>query len=345
MIAAEAGRADTVIFLLDKYPEEAILRFNAKTALSLALGGRHFRVAEYLVTHHPATAAIMAHPAEQLPLHVACLHGHAGLVRLLLSAHPGGASTFNFEGYLPIHCAAQSGHVEAFNLVLAAQPSLVTTTARNTRRTPLHFAAQDGHVDIVDSILRVLNSEGTDPATRARHVEFIATRSQDEYAVTALYSAVYRGHTAAALRLLGYAASLPDGPALLAKARNMAEKNTPLHALFLRHLEVGENGHVPTVDEALFHALRTAYPDASTTKNKRGDTALDLHVRFDEFYRAFQVSPCVPRIAMLFCGACWVTILSLLSLGRAPDSERSSSACCACTSPPARRGTISPGGT
>jgi hypothetical protein len=197
-------------------------------------------------------------------------------------------------------------------------------------------------VDIVDSILRVLSNEGTDPATRARHVQFIATRSQDEYAVTALYSAVYRGHSAAALRLLGYAASLPDGPALLAKARNMAEKNTPLHALFLRHLEVGENGHVPTVDEALFHALRTAYPDASTTKNKRGDTALDLHVRFDEFYRAFQVSPCVPRFAML---ACWVTILSLLSLGRAPDSERSSSACCACTSPPARRGTISPGGT
>ena len=100
------------------------------------------------------------------------------------------------------------------------------------------------------------------------------------------------------LRLLEFANELlpVEGPKILARSLNMPERNTPFHALFLRCLtEDSPSMLTPTpffmVDPRLFMPLLSIYPQASIVRNNRGETPLSLHIRFDEFYRCFQVIP------------------------------------------------------
>ena len=110
-------------------------------------------------------------------------------------------------------------------------------------------------------------------------------------------SHVHKGHTHVCLRLLDMAKELlpVEGPQILARSLNMPERNTPFHALFLRSLTEDLPGSTPApfylVDSRLFVPLLSIYPQASIIRNNRGETPLSLHVRFDEFYRCFQVIP------------------------------------------------------
>jgi ankyrin repeat protein len=105
------------------------------------------------------------------PLHVACLYGHADLVRSLLSADANVRATDKENG-TPLHDACAGGYVDIVDAILrrlkeTAEDEESFASAVNARdgdgETPLHLATRGDHAPVCALLL----SQGADASVKS----------------------------------------------------------------------------------------------------------------------------------------------------------------------------------
>ncbi|TMS36952.1 hypothetical protein L596_003997 [Steinernema carpocapsae] len=85
-------------------------------------------------------------------LHLAALHGHNSVTKLLIDNDSQLLSTRDRRGCIPVHLAAWNGHHEAVQLMIGAEPETVDAV-NNAKESPLHLSAQHGHAKVVSVLL------------------------------------------------------------------------------------------------------------------------------------------------------------------------------------------------
>ncbi|XVE98122.1 hypothetical protein REPUB_Repub03eG0078100 [Reevesia pubescens] len=96
------------------------------------------------------------HASVETPLHIASLHGHADLLRYILSQKPGFAKVVNSKGYSPLHLACANGHVEIVKELLKIDGETDHELCRRKDkkgRTPLHLAVIKGRDIVVAALI------------------------------------------------------------------------------------------------------------------------------------------------------------------------------------------------
>lgn len=104
------------------------------------------------ITAPPQAMTTTAELAEEAIL--CARHGETEDLALLLSTHPGLASTKTADSLnTPLHYSAANGHVETTRqLVSVLSPNLITVQ-NAAGNTPLHWAALNGHIAVVELLL------------------------------------------------------------------------------------------------------------------------------------------------------------------------------------------------
>jgi ankyrin repeat protein len=123
-----------------------------RTCLEIAIVRGHFDVIEFILQRVPSTALISNSILGRLPLHNAVLSLNFRVTKLLVEIHPEALKHADFEGYLPLHMAAQMCQLDVCQLVFTRYPQGLCLQAMNGR-TPLMFASQFGNIALVDMIL------------------------------------------------------------------------------------------------------------------------------------------------------------------------------------------------
>uniref|UniRef100_A0A914GWB2 Ankyrin repeat and sterile alpha motif domain-containing protein 1B n=1 Tax=Globodera rostochiensis TaxID=31243 RepID=A0A914GWB2_GLORO len=86
-------------------------------------------------------------------LHLAALHGHRELTRLLMQRDVQLATARDRKGCLPLHLAAWNGHEEIIEALLEVEPATVNAV-NNARESALHLATLNGHANAARLLLR-----------------------------------------------------------------------------------------------------------------------------------------------------------------------------------------------
>ncbi|VDN18326.1 unnamed protein product [Gongylonema pulchrum] len=134
--------------------------------------------ARYLIEKAGADICIVSDKGQSL-LHVACLAGHAHIVRWIIQrSAPNSVLWTTKDNANAIHCASYSGSVAALGVLLRIIPQKrrrQVLTLRDSRgNSPLHLAAISNHTDAVQFLLengaepRLLNNAGETAETIAR---------------------------------------------------------------------------------------------------------------------------------------------------------------------------------
>jgi ankyrin repeat protein len=118
------------------------------------------------------------------PLHKAAMHGHAGVIKLLLQEYAVEVNLKNVDGYTPLHLAALIGHLEALEILLdhAADCNLKNADGD----VPLHYAAGKGQVALVALLLNkgadanARNNRGDTPLKVAGTWQWISPEDKAE---------------------------------------------------------------------------------------------------------------------------------------------------------------------
>jgi ankyrin repeat protein len=165
--AADAGNAERVELLIRHGVDVNGAGMNhptlrGRSALELAIGNGHARVADVLVTVG-ATAAPLDPPDELL---AACMRGDREAVRALLAEDEGLAAAARARDPHRIAGAVEAGRPEAVRLLVELG---FDVNARHGAPTALHLAAYGGARELVDLLLEL----GADPSVRDR--DFDAT--------------------------------------------------------------------------------------------------------------------------------------------------------------------------
>eukprot|EP00928_Gymnodinium_smaydae_P083735 TRINITY_DN66975_c0_g1_i1.p1 TRINITY_DN66975_c0_g1~~TRINITY_DN66975_c0_g1_i1.p1 ORF type:complete len:238 (+),score=31.36 TRINITY_DN66975_c0_g1_i1:48-761(+) len=114
----------------------------------------------------------------QNTLHVACISGHAEIVKYLLgqsSAPEGAADSRDLKDVPCLHRAALGGHTDIVEALLQARGDVGIATERTGQA--LHGAAVVGHVEVVEALLAgradhcARNKDGKTPLDRALSAE------------------------------------------------------------------------------------------------------------------------------------------------------------------------------
>jgi ankyrin repeat protein len=115
---------------------------------SCILGFRD-RVAEFLKTDPSLARAPRGENAKRAPLYLVAEHGHAGIVKLLVTS---GAELDAPKGAdAPLHIAARNGHLNVVTVLLAVGADV--NMKNYAGLTALHQAAKGGHTDIIEFLL------------------------------------------------------------------------------------------------------------------------------------------------------------------------------------------------
>ncbi|KAK0397394.1 hypothetical protein QR680_002111 [Steinernema hermaphroditum] len=85
-------------------------------------------------------------------LHLAALHGHTEVAKLLVDNDSQLLSTRDRRGCIPVHLAAWNGHHDVVQLMIDAEPETVDAV-NNAKESPLHLSAQHGHAKVVSVLL------------------------------------------------------------------------------------------------------------------------------------------------------------------------------------------------
>jgi ankyrin repeat protein len=82
-------------------------------------------------------------------LHLACLYGHMGMARMLVSEFKADTTLRNRWGYTPLHEAACEGEEK----IVISEFGCDTNTADNRGRTLLHTACEEGCLTLVRTLI------------------------------------------------------------------------------------------------------------------------------------------------------------------------------------------------
>ena len=123
--------------------------------LVVALQEGALRVASLLIDS-PRLVPETRNAADESPLMMAALKGHAELARRLIARD----ADVNKPGWTPLHYAATGGHLDIMRLLLEEHAFIDAQSPNGT--TPLMMAAQYGSEDAVNALLK----QGADPRLR-----------------------------------------------------------------------------------------------------------------------------------------------------------------------------------
>uniref|UniRef100_A0A183TZG6 ANK_REP_REGION domain-containing protein n=1 Tax=Toxocara canis TaxID=6265 RepID=A0A183TZG6_TOXCA len=130
--------------------------FGCTPALYAVQGG-YLTCLRYLIEKARSNINAVSDKGQSL-LHVACLSGHAHIVRWLMQRSVPNAILWpTKDGANVVHCAAYSGSVVALSVLLEPIPRkkrrLLLTIRDSRGNTPLHLAAINNHVDAAHFLL------------------------------------------------------------------------------------------------------------------------------------------------------------------------------------------------
>ena len=271
-VAAEAGHADAVAFLLSRKARVNERGSNGETPLHVAAANGHGRVVKVLLaggadpnSRNDFGVTPLARAAAQgdttsiralvdakadigNALHIALKSGNTPAARILVQARAD-LSLRDNDGLQPLHLAAAAGLADAVDLLIKAGASVsAVANPRNDATTALHFAAEKGHAAVVDLLI----------AAKA------PVNARDKSGRTALYMAVDAHHAAVVSRLLRAGADpnvesdYSGSPATTAVTR--AAFNGPVEILAMLLGAGGDPNHKESP------ALRAAANEGNATK-------------------------------------------------------------------------------
>ena len=200
-------------------PRPLLQGYLAVCVMDLAIKLRHAARAgdEAAVRQLLAAGPLADQPdtAGLLPLNVASIFGHEGVVRLLLEAAPATASMADNQGQIALHNTASSlrsslvAAAAVVRLLLEAAPATALAVGHGGW-TPLHFAAERGNIEVMKLLL---------PAAPA------AAAMLNKYKQAPVHRAAYWSNAAAVQLVLEAAPQLAFAPSALG--------DTPLPMVFL----------------------------------------------------------------------------------------------------------------
>ena len=100
-------------------------------------------------------------------LHIAALHGHFNLSKMLLDNYNFDVHFANNEGVTALHFAAKSGNFELFLYLLDKGSDIYRKT--KSMLNVLHFSAYSGHFDICEFVLKYFIKDYKDNNSRNQH--------------------------------------------------------------------------------------------------------------------------------------------------------------------------------
>ncbi len=121
---------------------------SGQTALLLAKYYRQEKIAEYLLSLHPALDVFNAAVAGQVPL-----------VLQQIDQDPALLESHSSDGWTPLHLAAFFGHPDLANALLDRGADVNSRSTNAMKNTPLHAAAAGGQLALVELLLK----RGADP--------------------------------------------------------------------------------------------------------------------------------------------------------------------------------------
>ncbi|XP_013169499.1 PREDICTED: ankyrin repeat domain-containing protein 27 [Papilio xuthus] len=107
-----------------------------------------FKISKNLLKTSPTTSSRDSHGLT--PLHVACIHGKAAIVEILLDMGADVNAT-DLNECIPLHYAASRGHQNALLLLLHSGANINYPNV--DKNTPLHLAVNNGHLNCVKALI------------------------------------------------------------------------------------------------------------------------------------------------------------------------------------------------
>lgn len=148
--AAESGHHELVTLLLNHGVNVDMVRKDSETALTLAIKGYHFEVAELLVEKVSSSIINTANDKGYTALMLAAQCGHLGLVKALL-AKGAEINTVAKNGKTALVLAAEHGHLDLLQFLLEKGANL--NPSNNKELSAYLTAAEQGHLKVVQYLL------------------------------------------------------------------------------------------------------------------------------------------------------------------------------------------------
>jgi ankyrin repeat protein len=249
--ALQNNDREMTMLLLHKGAEADITDQFQRTPLELASRRGWCDVVELIIDQVSAVYPMACNDYGMMPLHEACFHGHAEVVKMLLNRGVD-ASITGKDGWISIHAAAFNGHAEVIQTLLEAGGDPNTMDKR--RWTPLMYASYGGHHEAIRVLLRnrahshICDTSARSPVHIAAYnghlqaVNLLTDRvieidERDRKGYTPLYDAATQGH-ADVVRLL-----LERG----------ADPNIPDDTRWVPIIAASANGHLEVVRALVHH--------------------------------------------------------------------------------------------
>lgn len=150
LLACARGHYSCAEFLLTNGADPNARRITGASPLYFASSYHHTRIVELLLNKYKAIVDLSTFDGSS-PLHVACEHGFADIVQLLITAQANINAKMN-DGTTAIMLACQNGHLSIVQMLVSpGQCNLITQRLDGV--TALFLVVQHGHENIFDYLL------------------------------------------------------------------------------------------------------------------------------------------------------------------------------------------------